>query len=165
MPAGEATGMLIDNAMALVERLVRCRPRRKRSGPKEVGARSCDEVGWTQLQMAGNTFQEVEEPCRRYAAGKIQLRLYDAIYGMSGRSLPFPPQSAIGSGEFERRVCMGAAARLGCDSCGRERCELASGAARVAREPQKCFLWRELTRLSGSRIEAASRSGSWQTSL
>src|SRR5258706_432719 len=41
----------------------RRRPRRKRPGPKEVGARRSVEVGWTQLQIAGNTFQEVDQLC------------------------------------------------------------------------------------------------------
>ena len=80
--AGEPTGMLIDNAMALVERLV---PPTEAEAVQalEVGARRSVAVGWTQLQIAGNTFQEVDRLCRLYAAGKIQLRLYDAIYGPS----------------------------------------------------------------------------------
>jgi predicted amidohydrolase YtcJ len=40
-------------------------------------------LGWTQLQIAGNTFYEVDQLCRLYALGRIQLRLYDAIYGPS----------------------------------------------------------------------------------
>jgi predicted amidohydrolase YtcJ len=40
-------------------------------------------LGWTQLQIAGNTFHEVDLLCRLYAAGRIELRLYDAIYGPS----------------------------------------------------------------------------------
>jgi predicted amidohydrolase YtcJ len=81
--AGEPTGMLIDNAMALVERLVPAPTEAQASRALEVGARRSVEVGWTQLQIAGNTFQEVDQLCRLYAAGRIQLRLYDAIYGPS----------------------------------------------------------------------------------
>jgi predicted amidohydrolase YtcJ len=79
--AGEPTGMLVDNAMALVERLVPAPTAAEAARALEVGARRSVEMGWTQLQIAGNTFQEVDQLCRLYAAGKIQLRLYDAIYG------------------------------------------------------------------------------------
>lgn len=79
--AGEPTGMLIDNAMALVERLVPAPTEAEAARALEVGARRSVAMGWTQLQIAGNTFREVDQLCRLYAAGKIQLRLYDAIYG------------------------------------------------------------------------------------
>jgi predicted amidohydrolase YtcJ len=79
--AGEPTGMLVDNAMALVERLVPAPTAEEAARALEVGARRSVEMGWTQLQIAGNTFQEVDQLCRLYAAGRIQLRLYDAIYG------------------------------------------------------------------------------------
>jgi predicted amidohydrolase YtcJ len=81
--AGEPTGMLVDNAMALVERLVPPPTEADAVQALEVGAWRSVQVGWTQLQIAGNTFQEVDRLCRLYAAGKIQLRLYDAIYGPS----------------------------------------------------------------------------------
>jgi len=81
--AGTPTGMLIDNAMALVERLLPPPTAQETARALEVGARHSVQLGWTQLQIAGNSFHEVEQLCRLYAAGRIQLRLYDAIYGPS----------------------------------------------------------------------------------
>ena len=81
--AGEPTGMLIDNAMELVERLVPPPTAAETAHSLEVGARCSVELGWTQLQIAGNTASEVDQLSRLHAAGRIQLRLYDAIYGPS----------------------------------------------------------------------------------
>jgi len=80
---GTPTGMLIDNAMELVERLLPPPTAQETARALEVGARRSVQLGWTQLQIAGNSFHEVEQLCRLYAAGRIQLRLYDAIYGPS----------------------------------------------------------------------------------
>ena len=80
---GTPTGMLIDNAMELVERLLPPPTAQETARALEVGARRSVQRGWTQLQIAGNSFHEVEQLCRLYAAGRIQLRLYDAIYGPS----------------------------------------------------------------------------------
>ncbi|MBS0419044.1 MAG: amidohydrolase [Proteobacteria bacterium] len=80
---GVPTGMLIDNAMSLVERLLPPPSAQETARALEVGARRSVQLGWTQLQIAGNSFDEVEQLCRLYAAGRIQLRLYDAIYGPS----------------------------------------------------------------------------------
>jgi predicted amidohydrolase YtcJ len=75
--------MLIDNAMERVERLLPTPSAQETARALEVGARRSVQLGWTQLQIAGNTWREVEQLCRLYLAGRIQLRLYDAIYGPS----------------------------------------------------------------------------------
>jgi predicted amidohydrolase YtcJ len=81
--AGEPTGLLIDNAMDRVEHLLPAPTDAARAEALEVGARHSVRLGWTQLQIAGNSFHEVDQLCQLYAAGRIQLRLYDAIYGPS----------------------------------------------------------------------------------
>jgi hypothetical protein len=81
--AGEPTGLLIDNAMDRVEHLLPPPTDAERAEALEVGARRSVRLGWTQLQIAGNSFHEVDQLCQLYAAGRIQLRLYDAIYGPS----------------------------------------------------------------------------------
>ena len=81
--AGEPTGVLIDRAMDRVEHLLPPPTAAESSRALEVGARRSVRLGWTQLQIAGNSFREVDQLCRLYGAGKIQLRLYDAIYGPS----------------------------------------------------------------------------------
>jgi predicted amidohydrolase YtcJ len=81
--AGEPTGLLIDNAMEQVEHLLPPPTAAESAAALEVGARRSVRLGWTQLQIAGNSFHEVDQLCQLYAAGRIQLRLYDAIYGPS----------------------------------------------------------------------------------
>jgi predicted amidohydrolase YtcJ len=73
--------MLIDNAMDRVRRLLPPPTDAESSRALEVGAQRSVRLGWTQLQIAGNSFHEVDQLCQLYAAGRIQLRLYDAIYG------------------------------------------------------------------------------------
>jgi predicted amidohydrolase YtcJ len=76
---GEPTGMLIDAAMSLVTRLVPKATEQELLNRLEIGAARSVRMGWTQLQIAGNTFAEVDQLCRLYAQGRIKLRLYDAI--------------------------------------------------------------------------------------
>ena len=80
---GEPTGMLIDNAMDLVQHLVPPPTDAQTERALELGAERSVRLGWTQLQIAGNSFHEVDLLCRLYATGRIKLRLYDAIYGPS----------------------------------------------------------------------------------
>ena len=78
---GEPTGMLIDGAMALVTKLVPAPTEQQLLRQLETGASRSVRAGWTQLQIAGNSFAEVDRLCRLYAAGRIKLRVYDAIDG------------------------------------------------------------------------------------
>jgi len=77
----EPTGMLVDNAMELVHRLVPPPTDADHLRALEIGASRSVRLGWTQLQIAGNSFAEVDHLCRLYRDGKIKLRLYDAIDG------------------------------------------------------------------------------------
>lgn len=79
--AGKPTGMFIDAAIDLVAKLVPEPTEKELLQQLETGASRSVRVGWTQLQIAGNSFAEVERLCRLYAEGRIQLRLYDAIGG------------------------------------------------------------------------------------
>jgi predicted amidohydrolase YtcJ len=79
--SGEPTGMLIDNAQGLVLRLIPPPTDELRVKQLEVGAQRSVRLGWTQLQIAGNSFHEVDLLCQLYRQGRIQLRLYDAING------------------------------------------------------------------------------------
>jgi len=80
---GEPTGMLIDNAMDLVQPLIPPPTDPETEEALEVAGQRSVRLGWTQVQIAGNSFHEVDLLCRLYAAGRIKLRLYDAIYGPS----------------------------------------------------------------------------------
>ena len=79
--ASEPTGMLIDEAMELVQKLIPPHTARDIEKALEVGAKRSEQLGWTQLQIAGNSWQEVELLCKLHGAGRIKLRIYDAIGG------------------------------------------------------------------------------------
>ena len=77
--SGEATGMLIDTAASLVDRLVP--PPTQADGEKALIVASQREValGWTAVQIAGHGYDEAELVRRLVAEGKIKLRIYDAV--------------------------------------------------------------------------------------
>ncbi|MDB6165138.1 MAG: putative metal-dependent hydrolase with the TIM-barrel fold [Lacunisphaera sp.] len=78
---GEATGMLVDEAMRLVERLVPPSTAAETERALVVGAQREVSLGWTGVQNAGYSFEEAEMTRRLVAEGKIKLRIYDAVSG------------------------------------------------------------------------------------
>jgi len=79
--AGEPTGMLIDKAMALVfDRLPPPSDAELRRA-LEVGAERSVRIGWTQLQIPGNSWKEIDLLRQLCAQGRIKLRVYDAVSG------------------------------------------------------------------------------------
>ncbi len=78
---GEATGMLIDNAMSLVRRLVPPPSGAEMARALIVGAQREAALGWTGVQNAGHSREEAELLRGLVAEGKIQLRIYDALSG------------------------------------------------------------------------------------
>jgi predicted amidohydrolase YtcJ len=81
--SGEATGVLVDNAMELVYQHVAPATDEQLARFLEAGAARYVRLGWTELQEAGATWREVEQLCRLYAAGRVKLRVYVAIGGPS----------------------------------------------------------------------------------
>ncbi len=80
---GEPTGMLIDRAQGLVSKVLpEDTPERKRQALL-LGVRRSLELGWTELGIAGNSYEEIEMLRSLYEAGEIPLRLYDAVRGPS----------------------------------------------------------------------------------
>jgi len=78
---GEPTGMLIDEAMTLVQRLIPAPSDAEMLEALEVGARRSLQLGWTQLQYAGTSWKEVDLLCQLHAADRLKLRVYVAIDG------------------------------------------------------------------------------------
>jgi predicted amidohydrolase YtcJ len=79
---GEPTGMLIDGAQGRVAARI------PRGGGKEVaeetlliGIKRSLALGWCEVQIPGNSYDEVELLKRLFAEGKIKLRIYDAVSG------------------------------------------------------------------------------------
>jgi len=79
--SGEATGMLVDGAMRLVERLVPPPTAAETEQALAVGAEREVRLGWTGIQIAGHSFEEAEMTRRLVAQGRIKLRIYDAVSG------------------------------------------------------------------------------------
>ncbi len=96
---GAPTGMLIDGAVALVERLVPPPTGAEELRALELGAARSVRLGWTQLQIAGNTRAEIEHLCTLYRDGRMRLRLYDAVGG------PGDDAAQLLAGKIERRPC------------------------------------------------------------
>jgi predicted amidohydrolase YtcJ len=78
---GEPTGMLIDEAMTLVQRLIPAPSDAEMLEALEIGARRSLQLGWTQLQYAGTSLKEVDLLCQLQAADRLKLRVYVAIDG------------------------------------------------------------------------------------
>ena len=78
---GMPTGMLIDSAVDLVQRLVPPVTDEDLARALETGAARSLRLGWTQLQIPGTSWKEIEQICRLYAAGRMKIRLYAAIDG------------------------------------------------------------------------------------
>lgn len=78
---GAATGMLIDRAKTLVERLIPAHTPEEVARALEVGAARELSLGWTQVHVAGSDRGEVAALRRLVASGKIKLRIYDAVSG------------------------------------------------------------------------------------
>lgn len=95
---GEPTGMLIDRAQSIIGRfLPKDTPERNRQALL-LGVRRSLEMGWTEVGIAGNSYDEVEMLRSLYAAGEIPLRVYNAVRGPgpdAGRLLKEGP--AIGA--------------------------------------------------------------------
>jgi len=78
---GKPTGMLVDAAVDLVQRHVPAPTPEDLRRALAAGADRSLRLGWTQLQVAGMTWQEIDELCRLYADGRVKLRVYAAVGG------------------------------------------------------------------------------------
>lgn len=78
---GEPNGMLLDAAQGLVRRKVPPTSAADAERAVELGVKRNIELGWTQIQDAGGTYNDVDIFKKLYAAGTIKLRIYKAIYG------------------------------------------------------------------------------------
>jgi hypothetical protein len=78
---GEPTGMLVDAAADLVMKHVPPRSADDLRAALLAGADRSVRLGWTQLHVAGMNWEEIDELCKLYAAGRVKLRVYAAIDG------------------------------------------------------------------------------------
>jgi predicted amidohydrolase YtcJ len=101
--SGEITGMLVDTAQSLVTRHVPPPSEAERIEALLVGARRMTNLGWTQVQIAGNSWAEVDRLRQLYRDKKIKLRIYDAIRG-PGPDADRLLEQGPSVGEFDGRL-------------------------------------------------------------
>jgi predicted amidohydrolase YtcJ len=99
---GEATGILVDNAMQFVERLVPPPTDAEIERALIVGAEREASLGWTGIQIAGHSFSESEVVRRLVREGKIRIRVYDAVSG-PGDDVTRLAQNGLVVGETDGR--------------------------------------------------------------
>ena len=78
---GEPTGMLLDNARALVEKKIPQPTPEENERALMLGVRRSVDLGWCEIQNAGSYLPQLELMQRLYGEGKIKLRIYNAVYG------------------------------------------------------------------------------------
>jgi predicted amidohydrolase YtcJ len=78
---GELTGMLLDAAQGLVRRHI---PQASAADAEQailLGVQRDLSLGWTQIQDAGGSYQDIELYQKLYGEGKIKLRIYKSVHG------------------------------------------------------------------------------------
>lgn len=78
---GVATGMLLDNALELVAKKMPAPTAEESEQAFLLGVQRSLRLGWCEIQNAGSYLPEVEGMRRLYRAGKVKLRIYNAVYG------------------------------------------------------------------------------------
>ncbi len=78
---GAPTGMLLDNAMDLVEKKIPPPTPEENERALLSGAQRTIKLGWCEIQNAGSYLPQLDLMQKLYGAGKIKLRIYNAVYG------------------------------------------------------------------------------------
>jgi predicted amidohydrolase YtcJ len=100
---GEPNGMLLDSAQELVRRKVPATTREEAERAVVLGTKRDISLGWTQVQDAGGSYDEVEIFKKLYTAGAIKLRIYKAVYGPGLNASRLLKDGPI-IGEFQNRL-------------------------------------------------------------
>jgi predicted amidohydrolase YtcJ len=100
---GELTGMLIDRAQSLVADKIPPSTAAQLDSAIVLGARRSVGLGWTQIQDAGGSWDDVARMRRLYQSGLLKLRIYKAIHGPS-READSLLTAGASIGEFDGRL-------------------------------------------------------------
>ena len=76
---GAPTGMLLDHANALVEKHLPSPSAADKEAAILLGAKRSLKLGWCEIQNPGSDLAEVEIMRRLFAAGRVKLRIYNAV--------------------------------------------------------------------------------------
>jgi predicted amidohydrolase YtcJ len=100
--SGQPTGMLIDHAQGLVGSKVPEPTEEELDQAVIKGVERSLQIGWTQIQDAGGSWDDVTRFRRLYGDGKLKLRIYKAVQGPgSAADSLFAHGASIG--EFDGR--------------------------------------------------------------
>jgi predicted amidohydrolase YtcJ len=78
---GEPSGMLLDHAQELVEKNIPKSTEAEREQAFLLGVKREIELGWCQIQNAGSELADIASIRHALDAGKVKLRVYNAVYG------------------------------------------------------------------------------------
>jgi predicted amidohydrolase YtcJ len=78
---GAPTGMLLDHAQELVEKHIPQPTTADKEQALLLAAKRSVELGWCQVQNAGSSLDDVAIMRRLFDAGKLKLRIYNAVSG------------------------------------------------------------------------------------
>ncbi len=104
---GEPLGMLLDNAMELVEKKIPPPTTDEVARAVVLGAERSLKLGWCEIQNAGSQIPEFELLQKLYSEGKLKLRIYNAVYGpgpAADRLLKDGPIADAGDRRFTTRT-------------------------------------------------------------
>jgi predicted amidohydrolase YtcJ len=79
--SGEPTGMLLDHAQELVAKNIPKPSEAEREQAFLLGVKREIELGWCQIQNAGSDPADIVLIRHVFNAGKVKLRVYNAVYG------------------------------------------------------------------------------------
>lgn len=100
---GEPNGMLLDAAQGLVRRKIPPTSPDDDERAMVEGVKRDISLGWTQVQDAGGSYEDVDLFKKLYAAGTIKLRIYKAVYGPGPNANRLIKEGPI-IGEFQNRL-------------------------------------------------------------
>jgi predicted amidohydrolase YtcJ len=78
--SGEATGMLLDHAQDLVEKIIPKPTEAERREAFVVGVKRELSLGWCQIHNAGGNLEDLPPIRQAFEAGQCKLRVYNAVY-------------------------------------------------------------------------------------
>jgi predicted amidohydrolase YtcJ len=78
---GAPTGMLMDHAQELVEKLIPAPTREQKEKAFSLGTQREVRLGWCQVQNPGSDYDDVEIMRRMSESGAVKLRIYNAASG------------------------------------------------------------------------------------
>lgn len=78
---GAPNGMLLDNAQDIVEKNIPKPMLAEREQALRLGLEREIKLGWCEIQNAGSNYEDVDLMRKQFEAGKIRIRIYNAVFG------------------------------------------------------------------------------------